>query len=509
MMHLPSKRMLILLFVVALLTPFAAPASKNLAGGTGERFTNGNFESGFGPTGAGIGWTAFTNGGQADYGWHDDTWAPVVWDGQHSQLLEIHTYGRAASDPDRFIGIYQTVAVVPGTNYTFALHGIMRADPGGPDVPDVASYGYRVQWGYDPSGGSDANAVTNWTDVGWNSVYPRISPGSIESFSTNLTTTSNRITVFIRALKKWPRADVEFNVNLDAVSLVGAVPEDTQSPTVAIVAPTYPQAGRASTVHVTASNDVGITEVRLLDNGALVDSRTYAVGMLNFAGDFSWTPAANGLHTLQVEAKDVGGKTAVRTVVVTVGEVGEFIFNAGFEESFSAGGVATGWTPFDSGGHAHYGWYDETWDKVIYNGAHSQLIEINTFGFSGSESDRYAGIYQTVSGLVPGATYQLSMHGMLRAREDDPDRDNFSYRAQWGYDANGGTDWRAVTNWTELPWNKVYPRLSPRGSMDSYTTTFVAPSSQITLFIRSWKKWGTAYRELDFNIDAVSLTGYR
>jgi len=101
------------------------------------------------------------------------------------------------------------------------------------------------------------------------------------------------------------------------------------------------------------------------------------------------------------------------------------------------------------------------------------------------------------------------MHGMLRAREDDPDRDNFSYRAQWGYDANGGTDWRAVTNWTELPWNKVYPRLSPRGSMDSYTTTFVAPSSQITLFIRSWKKWGTAYRELDFNIDAVSLTGYR
>lgn len=510
MKYFPSKpkRALIMLFVAVLLSPFIVPASGNLAGGTGERFTNGNFEAGFGPTGVAVGWSGFHNGGQASFSWHDDTWAPVVWDGQHSQLLEIHTYNLGGSDPDRFMGIYQTIAVVPGTNYNLTLHGMMRADPGGPNVPDVASYGYRVQWGYDPAGGTDYTAVTNWTDVGWNSVHPRVSPGSIESFSISLTPTTGKITVFIRALKKWPRADVEFNVNLDAVSLVGAVPLDTVAPAVNITAPTYPQSGRASVVHVSASNGVGVTDVRLYDNDALVDSRTYAVGMLNFAEDFSWTPASNGFHTLRAEARDAGGGLASSSVVVAVGEVGEFIFNAGFEEGFAANGVATGWTPFDNGGSAHYGWYDETWPPVIYNGAHSQLIEINTFGFAGSESDRYAGIYQTVTGLVPGATYELSMHGMLRAREDDPDREVFGYRAQWGYDPNGGTDWRLVSNWSDVPWNTIYPRLSP-GTMKSFTTSLVAPSETITLFIRGQKKWGTAYREFDFNIDAVSLSGYR
>ncbi len=34
---------------------------------------------------------------------------------------------------------------------------------------------------------------------------------------------------------------------------------------------------------------------------------------------------------------------------------------------------------------------------------------------------------------------------------------------------------------------------------------FVAPSSDITLFIRGWKKWGIPDVEMDFNIDAVSV----
>jgi hypothetical protein len=39
--------------------------------------------------------------------------------------------------------------------------------------------------------------------------------------------------------------------------------------------------------------------------------------------------------------------------------------------------------------------------------------------------------------------------------------------------------------------------------------TFEAPSSEITLFIRAWKKWGTAQRELDVNLDAITLKGYK
>lgn len=41
--------------------------------------------------------------------------------------------------------------------------------------------------------------------------------------------------------------------------------------------------------------------------------------------------------------------------------------------------------------------------------------------------------------------------------------------------------------------------------MSSYKTSFVAPSSEITLFVRAWKKWGTARKELDVNLDDITL----
>ncbi len=43
--------------------------------------------------------------------------------------------------------------------------------------------------------------------------------------------------------------------------------------------------------------------------------------------------------------------------------------------------------------------------------------------------------------------------------------------------------------------------------MESFSTTMTAPSGKITLFVRVWKKWGTAYKELDVNLDAISLVG--
>jgi len=42
-----------------------------------------------------VGW--FNNGGQAAYGYYDETWTPVIYDGVHSQLLEINTFCRGAS----------------------------------------------------------------------------------------------------------------------------------------------------------------------------------------------------------------------------------------------------------------------------------------------------------------------------------------------------------------------------------------------------------------------------
>jgi hypothetical protein len=41
--------------------------------------------------------------------------------------------------------------------------------------------------------------------------------------------------------------------------------------------------------------------------------------------------------------------------------------------------------------------------------------------------------------------------------------------------------------------------------MASYAEKLQAPCSKIILGLRVWKKWGTSYRELDVNLDAVSL----
>lgn len=180
-------------------------------------------------------------------------------------------------------------------------------------------------------------------------------------------------------------------------------------------------------------------------------------------------------------------------------------FEGGFTQQPGCGQVGTGWGCFTNGGNVTYGFYDDQWKPVVANGAHSQLIELNTMQFAASESDRYAGIYQTVN-VVPGATYTLKLHGLMRERDPQAGEDAFRYRVQWGVTADGSQDWTAVTNWQELPWDKIDNRTSPSG-MQSFSTTMIAPSGKITLFIRVWKKWGTAYKELDVNLDAISLVG--
>lgn len=187
----------------------------------------------------------------------------------------------------------------------------------------------------------------------------------------------------------------------------------------------------------------------------------------------------------------------------------ELLVNGNFEGGFTnrpgCGMVGNGWGCFTNGGTVDYGFYDDQWAPVLADGSHSQLIELNTRQYAASEADRFAGIYQTVK-LVAGAPYTLKLSGLMREANPDPNEDAYRYRVQWGYTTDGSTDWTAVTNWAELPWDKIDDRLAPTG-LQSFSTTFAAPSPQITLFVRVWKKWGTPYKELDVNLDGISLTG--
>ena len=498
--------------------------SVQMAGVVVERLTNGDFEEGFGSTALGLvgtGWRPFSSGGDAAYGFYKEEWAPVVYSGKHSQLIEINTRGYGMSQPDHYAGIYQTVAVVPGTPYELTLHGMLRALE---EDPDICCYNYRVQVGVDSDGGASWEAVDNWLELPWDTVYPRLSPGTLESFSTTLTATGTRLTLFVRVWYKWGTVGRELDVNLDAISLKGALPVAAVAPatsstssqgaagqlSVSMSAPPFPVVGWSYKIPVQGKNEVGVTQLEFYDNDVLLNSLGFQVGPLSLSHDFTWQPASPGRHVLKVVAYDVFGSMTVQQVKVNVSEEVQFLSNGGFESGFSetpAGMVGKGWSSFENGGQAAYGFYDETWGPVVADGEHSQMIEINTYDRGVSDADRYAGIYQTVKGLTRGATYRLSVQGMLRVLADDVDRENYGYRVQWGF-TEGATDWKAVSNWVEIPWDTIYTRLDP-GGLDSYRTAFQAPSPKITLFLRVWKKWGTLNRELDTNLDAIKLYGYK
>ncbi len=195
--------------------------------------TNGTFEEGFGEDGVAIGWNKFSNG-SAGFGWDDDLWDPVVWEGEHSQLLFI-------IDPnhnDRYIGIYQTVAVVPDQPYELTLRGLVRAN-----TPDD-EYGHRLYWGVDYEGGTDWQALKNWEELPWDQQPVTAEALAFDEYTTIITPTGQSLTLFIRGHSKWPRQS-QANFNLDGLSLVGVPGNETEIEAEPDTETTMPVTGRA------------------------------------------------------------------------------------------------------------------------------------------------------------------------------------------------------------------------------------------------------------------------
>jgi hypothetical protein len=435
---------------------------------------NGSFENGFqnqpGCGMVGSGWGCFTNGGAANYGFYDDQWDPVVADGEHSQLIEINTKGMMAPDADRYAGIYQTVKVVDWANYTLNVRGMIRTT-----LLDGDPWRYRVQVGWSFGPHADWTQVNNWVDVGWDNYYERTAPGAMLDFSTGLMAEGNYVTVYVRAWKKWGVPEEEIDINLDAISLTGPAP--------------YGPYWEPRPDHAKPGYDKH-------DDGKHGYDKPYvpAEPPVYHHGppDDGFKPGPGPIYPGKpVDSGECAGP--------------ELIYNGGFEQGFipvAVGHVGRGWGFFTNGGAANYGFYDEQWPPVVAEGQHGQLIEINSKGIYPSDPDRYAGIYQRISHLHPGATYELTVRGLLRGagNEDDP----YRFAAQWGYNSGANTEWSQVTNWQEMDLGKIYPRTEP-GSLGTYRVRFTAPAHEIVLFIRAWKKWAISEVELDFNLDAIPI----
>ncbi len=186
---------------------------------------------------------------------------------------------------------------------------------------------------------------------------------------------------------------------------------------------------------------------------------------------------------------------------------GSLLVNGGFEHGFSAqngcGMVGNNWGCFQSGGKAGYGFYDDSWERVVAGGSHAQLIEINSKQDT-VEQNRTAGIYQTVH-VVPGMTYDLSFEAMIRANDLDSGGDPWRYVMQVGYTHNGSTDWQDAV-WQEIDAGPIQDRVDPTG-YNPVSLKVKAEGHQLTVFIAGVMKWGDWNREVDFNIDKVNLTG--
>ncbi len=182
------------------------------------------------------------------------------------------------------------------------------------------------------------------------------------------------------------------------------------------------------------------------------------------------------------------------------------IQNGGFEKGFDADGTAKKWGKFNNGGLASYGYYQEKWGPVVAEGAHAQLLEINSKGFMPTDSDRWIGIHQRISGLTAGATYQLRLKTMIRERGDHGDEDAWRYEVYWGLNSDAGKigDVAELEMLSGIPVSGIYLRTAP-GPYTGFSTTFQAPTSEIRIYLLGLKKWATSEREVNFDFDAVEL----
>lgn len=208
--------------------PAGAPArpAGTLTLPTGNAVRNGSFEEGFDATGVAQGWTAFSSDNGAVFGWEPDSNPMHVSHGSHAQVMRIMGPG----DPNTFVGIYQTIDVIPGTTYTLALHGVIRSSLASENYDPLA---FRVQYAIDETGGTDWQAVewADWIDPGWNDVQLDVKWPPMDVYVIEFTPTTDKVTLFIRGWSKWAFFQSEAKFYLDGILIQGSMPAEGMPPT--------------------------------------------------------------------------------------------------------------------------------------------------------------------------------------------------------------------------------------------------------------------------------------
>ena len=198
----------------------AANVSRPVKAGPGQPenlLVNGDFEEGFSKDGVALDWHSFTNGG-AIVSFSSEAPGPYVLSGDSAQRISI----AQAGEPDRYAGIYQQVEVVPSRPYTLELHGQIRSGFGN---VQASSYGYRMQYAIDQSGGENWRQLPAdaWVELPWDEQLLGSPDVKFSAYTTVITPTTAQLTLFIRAWDKWPEPGLA-EYTLDSLSLIGPSP---------------------------------------------------------------------------------------------------------------------------------------------------------------------------------------------------------------------------------------------------------------------------------------------
>ena len=443
-----SRRTVFLALTVALIIMLVTGIVSTLAGanGNGELLKNGDFENGF---------RVVDNCGMVGVDWGCFNTGGIggygFYDDQWERVVASGSHAQMIEINTKQEGGDQ--------NRTAGIYQVVNVVPG--ETYTLSFKGMIRANDFDSGGdpwryvmlvGFNHNGSTNWADaqvqeVNVGPIQDRVNPSGYYDVKVDVTAQSSTLTVFIAGRMKWGDWYKEVDFNIDAASLKGAVPGEQPPPTA--VPPTQ-----------------------------------------------------------QPPATAVPPTPAPPTELVCDGP--NLLLNPGFEEGFDPDGTATKWGKFNNGGRANYGYYDEQWGPVVAEGAHAQLLEINTYGHMPTDPDRWIGIHQQVDNLTAGATYQLSLKAMIREAQDHSDEDAWRYEVYWGVNDNNGkiSQISELESLTGIPVSGIYLRTAP-GPYTSYMTTFQAPASTIRLYLLGLKKWAQSEREVNFDFDAVELRACR
>lgn len=229
----------------------APPGGGAAATGAVNVIRNGGFEDQANSFGGGVAadWVPYSNG-RAWFGWYDEQWLEAVRTGEHAQLMEI--FQVEADVLDRVIAIYQTVNVVPNANYDLTIYAMMRTQA---QEADRDASEFAMEWGIDPRGEGNHDNVEVWNPMplteqsrlGSTGEYPDDKPLFYETITgTVFTGDSNRISLFIRGVKKFPNG-TEVNFDVDDVSLVGPSSAGGSPPPIELGQVTSQPAGTTAT----------------------------------------------------------------------------------------------------------------------------------------------------------------------------------------------------------------------------------------------------------------------